>query len=126
EERQASRKLGELRFLWPFLKPHKLVMAGAFVSLVFAAGATLGIGQAIRRIVDHGFLASNSGFIDIYFMALMGIVTVLAFATFGRYYLVSWLGERVVADLRSAIYGHVITLSPQFFETTKTGEIASR
>ncbi|MDA5194892.1 ABC transporter transmembrane domain-containing protein [Govanella unica] len=122
----VDRNLGRLKFLWPFIAPHKLVMAGALVSLVFAAGAMLGIGQAIRRIVDQGFLSSNGEFIDIYFLALLGIVTLLAFATFGRFYLVSWLGERVVADIRTAVYGHVIKLSPEFFETAKTGEITSR
>ena len=83
------------------------------------------IGQAVRRVVDHGF-GSGGIFIDQYFLALLGVVAVLAAATYGRFYLVTWLGERVVADLRKAVYDHVISLSPAFFETTRTGEVLSR
>ncbi len=123
---EKDRDLGRLGFLWPFIRPHKAVVAGALVALVFSSGATLGIGQAIRRLVDMGFSPENAAFIDQYFMALMGVATVLALATFARFYLVSWLGERVIADIRAKVYGHVIGLSPTFFEANKTGEIASR
>jgi ATP-binding cassette subfamily B protein len=122
----ARRKgVGPLRRLAPFLRPHWGVAAMAGVALVVAAGAVLAIGQAIRRVVDLGF-SGQGGYIDLYFIALMGVVAVLAAATFGRFYLVTWLGERVVADLRKSVYDHVIRLSPAFFETTRTGEVLSR
>jgi ATP-binding cassette subfamily B protein len=120
------RKIGGLKYLWQFLRFYKARMIGALVALVFAATATLGIGQAIRRLVDLGFSAANGAFINQYFLGLMGVITILAIATFSRYYLVSWLGERVVADIRSAVYAHVITLSPAFFDTTRAGDIVSR
>ena len=86
----------------------------------------LAIGQALRRVIDQGFRADNAAFLDQYFIALFGVVVALAIATFARFYLVSWLGERVVARVRSAVYDRVIGLSPAYFEVTKTGEILSR
>lgn len=120
------KKLQGLNYLWQFLRHYKLRMMGALVALVIAASATLGIGQALRRVVDMGFSASNSAFINQYFLALMGVASLLALATFSRYYLVSWLGERVVADIRRAVYAHIMTLSPAFFDSTRSGEIVSR
>jgi len=123
---QTRKDLGQLRFLAHFLAPHKLVLAAAIAALIIAAGAMLGMGQALRELVDKGFSPQNADFVDSYFIALMGVVAVLAVATFSRFFLVSWLGERVVADLRTAVYSHVITLSPAFFELNRSGEIASR
>src|SRR3546814_16352169 len=74
---------------------------GAGISLVVAAAAVLGIGQAIRRVIDVGFGMGNGSYLDLYFSALFGVVAVLAIATFGRFYCVTWLGERVVDDIRS-------------------------
>ena len=125
QDRLQRRNVGQLRALAPFLAPYKLCIAGAVAALVVAAGSVLTIGQAIRRVVDNGF-GGDAQFVDQYFLALMGIVAVLAAATFGRYYLVTWLGERVVADLRGAVYARVLSLSPTFFETMRTGEVLSR
>ena len=118
-------KVAALRGLWPFVRPHGGVLLAALAALVVASGSVLAIGQAIRRVVDHGF-TGDGALIDQYFIALGGIVALLAAATFGRFYLVTWLGERVVADLRKAVYAHVVGLSPAFFETTRTGEVLSR
>ncbi len=112
--------------LWPYLRSYKGTMTGAFISLIIAASATLAIGQAIRRLVDIGFSTDMAKVVDLYFLALFGVAALLAVATFGRFYFVSWLGERVVADLRRAVYDHIISLSPEFFETTKSGEVTSR
>ncbi len=101
-------------------------MAGAGIALVIAAGATLGFGQALRLVVDHGFDPQNADQLNFYFLAVLGVVGALAVATFARHYLVSWLGERVVADIRRAVYSHVIGLSPEFYEVTRTGEVMSR
>ena len=125
-ERPKSRNVAALGQLWPFLRPYKGVLAGASVALVTAAVATLAIGQALRRVVDLGFSPENAAYIDQYFAAVMGIVAILAVATFARYYCVSWLGERVVADLRAAVYSRVVAMSPAFFETTPTPEVLSR
>jgi len=125
-DRPKSRNVAALGRLWPFMRPYRTTMIGASIALVSAASATLAIGQALRRVVDLGFSAENSGFIDQYFLAVMGIVGVLAVATFARYYAVSWLGERVVADLRTAVYARVVNMSPVFFETTPTPEVLSR
>ncbi len=121
----AGRRLGALRELWPFLWPHRLVMLAAFAALVVAAGSVLAIGQAVRRVVDNGFSGDNA-FIDLYFLALLGVVTVLALATFARYFLITWLGERVVADMRGAVYANVLTLDPSFYDELRTGEVLSR
>lgn len=125
EEQGSKRGIAGLRRLIPFLAPYRGRIAGAIVALVVAALSVLAIGQAIRRVVDQGF-SDDAAFIDQYFIALMGVVTVLAAATFGRYYLVTWIGERVIADLRRAVYTHVLELSPSFFEEVRTGEVLSR
>ncbi|WP_341705226.1 ABC transporter transmembrane domain-containing protein, partial [Ferrovibrio sp.] len=118
--------LGALRLVFGFLAPHRWMAVGAAIALVVAAGAVLGIGQAIRRVIDVGFGMGNGSYLDLYFAALFGVVAVLAVATFARFYCVTWLGERVVADIRKAVYGHVLRLSPTFFESTRTGEVLSR
>ena len=74
----------------------------------------------------HGGASHDGSHIDLYFIALFGVACVLGVATAARFYMVSWLGERVTADIRSAVYAHVVTQSPQFFETTQTGEVLSR
>ncbi len=101
------------------------MLVGAFAALIFAAGAMLAIGQALRRVVDYGFSSQSGSTLDQYFLGLMGVV-VLAAATYCRFFLVSHVGERVVADVRNDVYRHVIGLSPEFFEVTRTGEVLSR
>jgi ATP-binding cassette subfamily B protein len=125
-ERPPGRNLRHLARLLGFVRPYWAVAAGALVALVVAAGAVLAIGQAIRRVIDFGFGAESGAFIDLYFGALLGVILVLALATFARFYLVSWLGERVVADIRRAVFDHLLSLSPAYFETTRTGEVLSR
>ena len=135
-------RLATLRGLLPFLAPYKKQFVLAGVALVVAAAATLAIPYAFRQMIDVGFgaagvgaagtgtagtgTARNAAHIDLYFIALFGVACVLAVATAARFYMVSWLGERVTADLRGAVYAHVVTQSPQFFETTQTGEVLSR
>ena len=126
DERPASRDIGHLREILRLVLPHKLVVLGALVALIVAAGAMLAIGQALRRVVDYGFSSEGASTLNQYFLGLLGVVAVLAAATFCRFFLVSWLGERVVADIRNAVYRHVIGLSPVFFEVTRTGEVLSR
>jgi ATP-binding cassette subfamily B protein len=120
--------LATLRGLLPFLVPYKKRFAVAGIALLVAAGATLAIPAAFKQMIDLGFGggASSIQHVDLVFLALFGLATILALATAARFYSVSWLGERVTADIRSAVYKHVVTQSPEFFETTQTGEVLSR
>jgi len=122
----ARPSLGALKRLLAFVLPYRWVAVGAGVALVVAAAAVLGIGQAIRRVIDVGFGGANAAMLDLYFGALFGVVVVLALATYARFYCVTWLGERVVADIRAAVFSHVLRLSPAFYETTRSGDVLSR
>ncbi len=129
---RAKGSLATLTGLLPFLRPYlgRFILAG--IALLVAAGATLAIPFAFRQMIDLGFgaagevAAASAAHIDKYFLALFAVACVLALATAARFYMVSWLGERVTADLRSAVYRHVVHQSPQFFETAQTGEVLSR
>lgn len=121
--RARLRPLGRLL---PFLRPYRARLAAAFGALTLAAAATLVLPVAVRRMIDLGFSNSNAAHIDRYFLALFGVALALAAATAVRFYLVSWIGERVVADIRRAVYSHVLGMSPVFFETMRTGEVLSR
>jgi len=125
-ERARSRSLRPLRDLAPFLAPYRLMLAAALAALLLAAGATLSLPVAVRFMIDQGFSAENAAQVDRYFLALFGIASLLALATALRYYFVSWLGERVVADVREAVFRHILRLSQSFYETTRTGEVLSR
>ncbi|MEB0137761.1 MULTISPECIES: ABC transporter transmembrane domain-containing protein [unclassified Undibacterium] len=121
--------LHTLKGLLPFLRPYRRQFILAGLALLVAAAATLAIPAAFRQMIDLGFGnngAHNITHVDLTFLALFGLAGVLGLATAARFYLVSWLGERVTADIRSAVYAHVLTQSPQFFETTQTGEVLSR
>lgn len=120
------KRLRPLLALMPFLQPYKLRWLWTFLALVVASGTTLCIPVAFRRLIDSGFSAGKTSHIDHYFLALFGLSVVLAIATALRFYFVSWLGERVTADVRTAVYSHVLRMSPAFFEITRTGEVLSR
>ncbi|WP_044550016.1 ABC transporter transmembrane domain-containing protein [Azospirillum lipoferum] len=123
---ERRRDLSPLRRLVPFLLPYKWRILGAMVALTVAAGTVLGLGQGMRVLIDQGFAGGDTSLLDRALLVLLGVIALMAASTYGRFYLVSWIGERVVADIRRAVYDHVLTLSPGFFETTKTGEILSR
>ncbi|MBM3486479.1 MAG: ATP-binding cassette domain-containing protein [Alphaproteobacteria bacterium] len=120
------RDLRLLGALLPYLRPHWLRIAGAAVALVFAAGAVLVIGLGLRTLIDDGFRAGNAAMLDTALFGLFAVILLLALATYARFYLVSWLGERVVADIRRAVFDQALRLSPAFYETTKLGEVLSR
>lgn len=124
--RARSRNPRVLLKLWPFVRPYGGVIAGAGVFLLIAAVATLVVPAAVKDMIDHGFSKENAGLIDRYFLGLMGVVVVLGLATAARFFCVTWLGERIVANIRKAVYDHVLSLSPAFFEVTRTGEVLSR
>ncbi|MCE9648789.1 MAG: ATP-binding cassette domain-containing protein [Parvibaculum sp.] len=130
EEEAARRKPAKavkpILGLLPFVARYKGMVAAAFVALVLATVATLIVPMAGRRLLDNGFNHANADFIDTYFLALIAVAAMLGIASASRFYFVSWIGERVVADLRQAVYAHVLNLSPAFFEVTRTGEVLSR
>jgi ATP-binding cassette subfamily B protein len=130
EEEAARRKPAKavrpIMGLMPFIGRYKGMVTAAFISLVFATIATLVVPMAGRRLLDNGFNAANAAFLDTYFLALVAVAALLGVASASRFYFVSWIGERVVADLRQAVYAHVLNLSPAFFEVTRTGEVLSR
>jgi ATP-binding cassette subfamily B protein len=122
----GSRNLKPLRGLLPFLSPYRRMLLLAVLALLVAASATLSLPVAVRQMIDLGFSKANAETVDRYFLGLFGIAAVLAFATAARYYVVTWLGERVVADIRARVFNHMLTLSAGFYESTRTGEILSR
>ena len=125
EEREKSRRIGELRALWPFLKPRKLLILAALAALTFTASISLTLPLAVRRVVDN-FRTGDLELLDRYFMAALGIALMMALGTGLRYALVTRLGERVVADIRKAVFDRVIGMSPAFYENIMTGEVLSR
>ncbi|MGY2492267.1 ABC transporter transmembrane domain-containing protein [Cupriavidus sp. CP313] len=122
----STPRISPLFALLPFLRPYAGRWALAFLALVTSAAATLVLPVAFKYLIDRGFAGGDRTHIDRYFFALFVVSLVLAGTTALRFYLVSWLGERVTADLRRAVYDHVLGMSPQFFETTQTGEVLSR
>jgi ATP-binding cassette, subfamily B, bacterial len=125
EKDGSSRKLGNLRMIWSFARRYPWKIVGAATALLIAAAATLAIPNGFRMVIDRGF-TSGTGDIARWFEYLLGIVVLLAAATAFRFYFVSWLGERVVADVRIAVQNNLLRLSPSYFEENRPSEIASR
>lgn len=125
QEREKSRRIGSLRALLPFMFPYRWLMAGALTALVLTATVSLTIPLAVRRVVD-GFETDAVTLLDKYFLAALGLAGLLAIGTGLRYYLVTRLGERVIADIRKAVFARMISMSPAFFERIMTGEVLSR
>jgi ATP-binding cassette subfamily B protein len=125
QERKPSKKVGALRGLVPFLRPYRALVVLAALALILTAAVSLVLPIAVRRVVD-GFNSSNAALLDQYFAAALVIASLLALGTGMRYYLVTRLGERVVADIRKALFDRVVGLSPAFFERIMTGEVVSR
>jgi ATP-binding cassette subfamily B protein len=122
-----QRKLSRLVLLWRFARAYPGQLAAALIALVVAALATLAIPQGLKLIVDNGFAkGSDPAAVAPYFWTMLGIVIVMGIATAFRFYFVSWIGERVVADLRKTVQSHLLTLDPVFFEENRPAEIASR
>jgi ATP-binding cassette subfamily B protein len=109
-----------------FLRPYRRQIVFAAIGLVVAAGAVLAVGQGLRFVVDRGFAASNAAALDHMLGLLLVVIVVMAAATYMRFYHVSWLGERITADLRRTVFDHLVELPPSFFEATRTGEVISR
>ena len=126
DQRNETSSIGVLWKVWPYLRPYIAAVWGTAIALIIAAGTVLTLGQGLRFMVDRGFGGGGAAVLDYAFVFLLVVVVVLAMATYARFYLVSWIGERVVADIRQAVFNHLLKLSPGFFETTQTGEVLSR
>jgi ATP-binding cassette subfamily B protein len=122
----ARGDLRQLALLLAFLRPYRSRIVWAVVALVVAASSVLLIGQGLRHVIDQGFRAGDTRLLDRTLLGMSIMISVLAAATYARFYLVSWIGERVIADIRRTLFGHLLTLSPAFFETVRTGEVISR
>jgi ATP-binding cassette subfamily B protein len=123
---RSTSGLKPLRQVGVFLAPYKLVIIGAGVALFVAGSTFLIIPAILRHVIDQGLKASNAAVLNRSLIEMLLATIMLAAATFARYGLVSWLGERVVADMRRAVYSHILKLSPAFFEVTRSGDILSR
>ena len=115
-----------LRTLLQFLAPYRRRVLVAVIALVLAAGAMLAVGQGLRAVIDKGFSAGDPAWLDRTLATMGGLILVLAAATYLRFYNVSWLGERVTADIRRRVFDHLLCLPPAWFEAGRTGEVISR
>jgi ATP-binding cassette, subfamily B, bacterial len=121
-----SRSLKKLISLLRFITPYKWRFAAAMLALVVAASTVLIIGQGLKHVIDQGFSAQNAATLDSTLLALLGMLIILGLSTYTRYYLMTWIGQRFVADIRRAVFAHILSLSPSFYEKTRTGEVISR
>ncbi|MEO7385396.1 MAG: ABC transporter transmembrane domain-containing protein [Gammaproteobacteria bacterium] len=124
--RPKGTSIRPLRDLFPFIRPHWRMVVLAFVSLLVGAGALLGLPVALRYVVDFGIAGKDPAQINRYFLYLFGVAFLFGTFAAARVFLVNWLGERVVADIRQAVYRRILRLDPTFFEVTQTGEVLSR
>jgi ATP-binding cassette subfamily B protein len=125
-DRPKAKSLRPLRTLWPFIVPYRGTLAAALAALLIASVSMLAMPVALRYVIDNGFAAGDMSTVNRYFGWFLFATLVFSLFAALRYYLVTWLGERVVADLRNAVYARVIRMDPAFFEVTRTGEVLSR
>ncbi len=126
EQAPPQRDIRPLRRLLPFMRPYSWQIAGALAALTVAAGTVLAIGAGLRSVVDLGFITANADMLDRSLAWMFGAIVLLAGATYARFSLVSWVGERIVADLRQNVFTHLLRLSPGFYETARSGDIITR
>ncbi|WP_460045111.1 ABC transporter transmembrane domain-containing protein [Pseudomonas sp. S2_H01] len=122
----SGRQRHAIRLAWRMIAPYRKQAIGALVALIVTAGITLSMGQGIRLMVDQGFMTRSPTLLNETIALFMVLVLALAVGTFTRFYLVSWIGERVVADLRKQVFDHLVSLHPGFYENNRSSEIQSR
>ncbi|MGE0874975.1 MAG: ABC transporter transmembrane domain-containing protein [Burkholderiales bacterium] len=125
-ERPASRDWSQFLRLGRFLAPYKARVAGAIASLLVAASCVLALGQGLRHVIDAGFGAADERILDLALAGVLGLAVLLSAATWARFYLMMTTGERVIADIRRAVFNHVLSFAPSFFESARTAEVISR
>jgi ATP-binding cassette subfamily B protein len=112
--------------IFAFIKPYKLMLALALLALLMTAAVNLSLGQGVKFVIDSGFIAGSVEQLQSAILVLIGLISLLAVGTFSRFYLMSWLGERVSADIRKAVFNRIVTLHPSYFEENRSGELMSR
>ena len=112
--------------IFSFIKPYKLMLSLALLALLVTAAINLSLGQAVKSVIDNGFIAGSAQQLQATILGLVFLVGLLAVGTFSRFYLMSWLGERVSADIRKAVFNRIVTLHPSYFEENRSGELMSR
>jgi ATP-binding cassette subfamily B protein len=125
-DRPRSKNYAYLKRTYTFMRPYARQLVYFAIALAVTSVATLSIGLGLKFVIDRGLSAGSAAMLDQGLALLIGTVLIIAMGTFVRFYYISWIGERVVADIRKAVFSHILKLSPGFFETTKTGEILSR
>jgi ATP-binding cassette subfamily B protein len=129
KEPTSSKKQKPISFLaqlWPYLSRYKKVMSGAATALIFTSLITLALGQGVRLVIDDGILSQSISSLNTMLSFVMVLVVAMAFGTFVRFYLVTWLGERISADIRNDVFSHLVHMHPSYFEENQSGEIMSR
>ena len=126
ESSTSPPRVGALRRLAGFLFPYRRRIAGALAALVIAAGSVLALGQGLKLVIDAGFSSGDPGLLDRALAGVVAVAVVMSAATWARFYLMMTTGERVITDIRRAVYGHLLALEPAFFEQIRTGEVISR
>jgi len=112
--------------IFAFIKPYKVMVALALFALLVTAGVNLSLGQGVKLVIDNGFIAGSQEQLSTAILILIALIFLLAIGTFSRFYLMSWLGERVSADIRKAVFDRIVTLHPSYFEENRSGELMSR
>ncbi|MEA3149561.1 MAG: ATP-binding cassette, subfamily bacterial [Gammaproteobacteria bacterium] len=125
-DRPRAKSLNPLRALLPFVRPYRAMLAAALGALLVASVAMLALPIALRQLIDHGLATKDASTVNQYFIGFLAAAVIFGMFAALRFYLVTWLGERVVADLRNAVYRRVVRMDPMFYETTRVGEVLSR
>ncbi|MEL0641945.1 ABC transporter transmembrane domain-containing protein [Pseudoalteromonas aliena] len=112
--------------IFAFIKPYKWMVVAALGALLVTAGVNLSLGQGVKFVIDHGFIAGSQAQLQQAVLVLIGLISLLAVGTFSRFYLMSWIGERVSNDIRKAVFNRIVTLHPSYFEENRSGELMSR
>lgn len=126
QERESGKNIHVLKDLWPYLTPYPKIIFGALASILLASVASLGIGQSLKYIIDFGFRSQNGHFLDYSLLFLIFMICLIALASYGRLYLVSWLAERCITQIRKDVFENLLRQDIAFFETNSSGEILSR
>jgi ATP-binding cassette subfamily B protein len=126
EQRDKVKAFTSLLPVFAFIKPYKLMLTLALLALLITSLVNLSLGQGVKLVIDHGFIAGSEQQLSSAILVMFGLITVLAMGTFSRFYLMSWLGERVSGDIRKAVFNRIVTLHPSYFEENRSGELMSR
>jgi len=124
--KEKPQAFASLLPIFSFIKPYKMMLALALVALLLTSAVSLSLGQGVKFVIDSGFIAGSVEQLQTAILVLIGLIVLLAIGTFSRFYLMSWLGERISADIRKAVFDRIVTLHPSYFEENRSGELMSR